>query len=206
MSTTILAIDLGKFNSVLCWYEDAVRCSEIPGELSFGERGRQPPDGAPVRLRSHQGADAPRSPRGVERTGSSDSGLSLLSPTKTKTALEDEDEQSLTHREATGPAWGTVGLTGATWATATDRANFWDTIPSARLRHRPRPRCFGLDPTPDPGDSVVSLMRPPQRPAGRAEHELAPMRPRGEAERTRVSIPAATPPRRRHPSGIEPAL
>jgi hypothetical protein len=27
MSTTILAIDLGKFNSVLCWYEPATRAA-----------------------------------------------------------------------------------------------------------------------------------------------------------------------------------
>ena len=31
MNSTILAIDLGKFNSVLCWYDPAARAEPFPG-------------------------------------------------------------------------------------------------------------------------------------------------------------------------------
>ena len=120
---------------------------------------------------------------------------------KTKTAQEGCDERTVTHlNHRTGegsrpPNWGDTG----------DRERL-----GQFLGHDPDEPGCGECPDPDAldwtprrirCDSVVSLLRPPQRPAGRAEHELAPMRPRGEAERTRVSIPAATPSWDRHPSG-----
>ena len=45
-------------------------------------------------------------------------------------------------------------------------------------------------------DQIVSTLT-----TGRAEYELAPMRPGGESERPRVSIPAATPPSGPSPFG-----
>src|SRR6185312_1362036 len=61
----------------------------------------------------------------------------------------------------------------------------------ARLRHSPRPCCFGLGPTPCSGDNVVSLMQPPQRPAGRTDYELTPMRPDREPKPTALIQPLA---------------
>ena len=45
MSTTILAIDLGKFNSVLCWYEPATRGSNHLSAGGAEPRGGGAPGG-----------------------------------------------------------------------------------------------------------------------------------------------------------------
>ena len=47
MSDTILAIDLGKFNSVLCWYEPGGRVAEFRTVRPLG------PSATPRRLASH---------------------------------------------------------------------------------------------------------------------------------------------------------
>jgi hypothetical protein len=41
MSTTILAVDLGKFNSVLCWYQPATRASAFRTVRTAHEELRQ---------------------------------------------------------------------------------------------------------------------------------------------------------------------
>ena len=224
MTTVILALDLGKFNSVLCWFDPETRKAEFRTVRSSAADLRP----ELTRLAVQQIVFEACSQAGWVHDLCEELKLPTLVASTTGSAWQWKRVKRKTDRDD--------ALKLARMAAVGESDGVPVSPRSVRIQNRIRgllvcqglPAPIGATPSPldwtarrarSPHNTTRSTLvyepasatadgrtRPPRRPDDRAITELQPMRQRREHERTRVSIPAADPrttPSPRFDAGIE---